>query len=148
MKEYPFLDLKAVNAPVMADLEQAALRVIRSGRYIGGSEVDDFENRLAAMTGTRCAVGVSNGLDALRLIFKAYIEMGRLSKGDKVLVPANTYIASVLAVTDAGLEPVFVDASAETMNMDTSLIEQAISSGVRSILTVHLYGRPCFDCAM
>lgn len=145
---YPFLDLRTVNEPLMAELKAAAERVIESGRYVGGEECAALEEELKAATGTAHAVGVSNGLDALRLIFKAYIEMGRLAPGDEVLVPANTYIASVLAVTDAGLTPVFVDASAHTLNMDTSLIESCITPRTKAILTVHLYGRPCYDTAM
>ena len=145
---YPFLDLRTVNEPLMAELKAAANRVIESGRYVGGSECAAFEDELKGVAGTRFAVGVSNGLDALRLIFKSYIETGRLAPGDEVLVPANTYIASVLAVTDAGLTPVFVDASCRTLNMDTSLIDRAVTPRTRAILTVHLYGRPCYDRAL
>ena len=148
MMRYPFLDLRTVNEPLMAELTAAATRVIESGRYVGGPECEALEAELCRVAGTAHAVGVSNGLDALRLIFKAYIELGRLAPGDEVLVPANTYIASVLAVTDAGLTPVFVDASARTLNMDTDLIERSITPRTRAILTVHLYGRPCYDEAM
>lgn len=143
--KYPFLDLKTVNEPYMAALKHAACRVIESGRYIGGEEVEALEGDLAAAVGTDFAVGVSNGLDALRLIFRSYIELGRLRKGDAVIVPANTYIASVLAITDAGLEPRFVDADIDTLNMDTSLLEAACDESVKAVLTVHLYGRPCYD---
>lgn len=146
---YKFLDLADTNAPFLDELHRAAGRVIDSGRYVGGPEVEKFENSLARATGDGViAVGTSNGLDALRLIFRAYIEMGKLAPGDEVLVPADTYIASVLAVTDNGLRPVFVDASATTLNMDTSLIAQAVTPRTRAILTVHLYGRICFDTAM
>lgn len=145
---YPFLDLRTVNEPIMAELKAAAARVVESGRYVGGAECAALEDELKAVAKTSYAVGVSNGLDALRLIFKAYIELGRLAPGDEVLVPANTYIASVLAVTDAGLTPVFVDASAETLNMDTALIEKNITERTRAILTVHLYGRPCYDSTL
>ncbi len=143
--KYPFLDLGTVNAPYADELKEAAIRVIDSGRYIGGQEVEAFERELAAHTGSVYAVGVSNGLDALRLIFRAYIELGRLAPGDEVIVPANTYIASVLAVTDCGLTPVFVEPDPSTLNLDTSLIEQSISPRTKAILTVHLYGRPCYD---
>lgn len=132
----------------MAELTEAAARVIASGRYIGGAEVERFENMLAEMTGVPYVLGVSNGLDALRLIFKAYIELGRMAPGDEVLVPANTYIASVLAITDAGLVPVFVDASEHTLNMNTELLEGSVTRRTRAILTVHLYGRPCYDRAL
>lgn len=141
--KYPFLDLKTVNAPMMAQLKEAACGVIDSGRYIGGPEVEAFEAELARKTGADHAVGVSNGLDALRLIFKAYIALGRLKPGDGVIVPANTYIASVLAVTDAGLEPVFADASLTTLNLDEQALESAYTPEVKAVLTVHLYGRPC-----
>lgn len=145
---YPFLDLRTINLGYSEEIRSAFSRFLDSGRYIGGQEVESFEKELAMLAGTRYAVGVSNGLDALRLIFRGYIELGRLNPGDAVLVPANTYIASVLAVSDAGLKPVFVDADIETMNMDTSLIEEAMTSDVKAILTVHLYGRPCFDSRM
>ena len=145
---YPFLDLGVTNAPHAAALREAAARVIGSGRFIGGAENEAFEAELAAATGTGYAVGVSNGLDALRLIFRAYIELGRLRPGDEVIVPANTYIASVLAVTDCGLVPVFVEPDEATMNLDTALIEQALTPRTRAILTVHLYGRACYDDVM
>lgn len=148
-KKYKFLDLADTNRPFEAALGEAAHRVISGGRYIGGPEVENFEHMLAAATGDGIiAVGTSNGLDALRLIFRAYIEMGEMKPGDEVIVPADTYIASVLAVTDNGLIPVFVDADVHTLNMDTSLIESAITPRTRAILTVHLYGRICFDKAM
>lgn len=142
---YPFLDLGIINSRQAAMLKEAAARVIDSGRYVGGSENEQFERALAEYTGTEYAVGVSNGLDALRLIFKAYIQLGKLKAGDKVIVPSNTYIASVLAVTDCGLVPVFVEPAPRTLNMDTSKIEAAVTPDTRAILTVHLYGRACFD---
>lgn len=142
---YPFLDLGRVNAPYSDELRRAALRVVDSGRYVGGPEVTLFENELARVTGVPYAVGVSNGLDALRLIFRAYMELGRLRRGDGVIVPANTYIASVLAETDCGLEPVFVEPDERTLNLDTLLVEQALNDNVKAVLTVHLYGRPCYD---
>ncbi len=145
---YPFLDLGTINAPFADALKEAAARVIDSGRFVGGDEVASFEKELAAATGTKYAVGVSNGLDALRLIFKAYLELGRLAVGDEVIVPANTYIASVLAVTDAGLTPVFVEPSVDTLNIDSALIENAVTPRTKAILTVHLYGRAAFDATM
>ena len=134
-----------VNAPVRDALTEAAARVIASGRYIGGEENEAFERELAEYTGTAHAVGVANGLDALRLIFRAYIELGRLKPGDGVIIPANTYIATVLAVTDCGLRPVLVEPDDATMNLDTALIEQASTTDVRAVLPVHLYGRACHD---
>lgn len=145
---YPFLDLGTVNAPFMQTLKDAAARVLESGRYIGGAEIAEFEKELAAFTGTEYCVGVSNGLDALRLIFRAYIEISRLAPGDAVIVPSNTYIASVLAITDNGLVPVFVEPDPAMLNMDTARIESAVTPQVKAILTVHLYGRVCYDAEM
>lgn len=145
MMKYPFLNLADVNEHYSDALKEAAARVIDSGRYVGGEENEDFEEELAKHTGTEYCVGVSNGLDALRLIFRAYIELGRLHTGDEVIVPANTYIASVLAVTDNGLTPVFVEPDPVTLNLDTARIEEHISPRTKAILTVHLYGRACYD---
>ena len=145
---YPFLNLADANRPYMEDMAEAAARVIRSGRYVGGAENEAFEKCLAEMTGTRFAIGVSNGLDALRLILRAYVELGEMNPGDEVIVPANTYIASVLAITDAGLTPVLVDADITTMNIDMSRIEQAVTTRTRAIMTVHLYGRVAWDRRM
>ena len=145
---FPFLDLATVNAPYIDGIREAVERVIVSGRYIGGAEVSRFESALALSTGTDYAVGVSNGLDALRLIFRAYIEMGRLHPGDMVVVPDNTYIASALAVSDAGLVPLLADVSAQTLNLDTSALDAIYNPKVKAVLTVHLYGRPCFDKAL
>lgn len=145
MKQYPFLDLKTLNEPYTQELKEAACRVIESGRYLGGENVKAFEDELAEFCGAKYAVAVSNGLDALRLIFRAYKEMGTLSDGDEIIVPSNTYVASVLAVTDTGLTPVFVEPSPRTMNLDCSLIERHITTRTRGIMPVHLYGTPCWD---
>ncbi len=142
---YPFLDLADVNAPYVDELKEAAARVVASGRYVGGIECEAFERELASMTGTEYAIGVSNGLDALRLILRAYVEMGEMRLGDEVIVPANTYVASVLAISDAGLKPVLVDADIATLNMDTSLLRDAITPLTRAIMTVHLYGRVAWN---
>lgn len=144
-KHYPFLDLGLVNAPYAAELKAACARVIDSGRYIGGPEVEAFEEELASMVGTRYAVGVASGLDALRLTLMAWVEMGMLDPGDEVMVPANTYFASVLAISLAGLTPLPVDVSPLTHNIDTSLLETAITKRTRAIMPVHLYGRPAWD---
>lgn len=144
-KNFSFADLKALNEPYMDEVCAAVERVVRSGRYIGGSEVDEFEAMLAARTGTACAVGVSNGLDALRMIFRALVRLGRLHMADEVLVPANTYIASVLAITDAGLKPVFVDIDPDTSNMSDDALTAAMTERTRAVLTVHLYGRVCWS---
>lgn len=144
-KNFEFLDLGKVNEPYVAGIEEAVLRVVRSGRFVGGPEVTALEGRLCALTGAPHAIGVSNGLDALRLILRAYIELGDMKPGDEVIVPANTYIASVLAISDAGLKPVLVDAAESTSNLDTALIESAITDRTRAIMTVHLYGRVSWD---
>ena len=141
----PFLDLHRLNAPYMGQIQSAAARVVSSGRYIGGPEVEDFERSLAEYQNIPHVVGVSNGLDALRLILEGYKALGRLSPGDEVIVPANTYIASILAITHADLIPVAVEPSADTLNLDTALIEQAITPRTRAIMTVHLYGHTCWD---
>lgn len=146
--KYPFHDLGAVNAPHLHRVQEAAARVVASGYYVGGPEVARFEHDLAALTGTRHAVGVSNGLDALRLILRAYIERGDMRPGDEVIVPANTYIATILAITDNGLKPVPVEPDCRTLNLDTSLIERAVTDRTRAIMTVHLYGRICYDAEM
>lgn len=137
---YPFLDLGKVNEPYFDELAEAAGRVIRSGRYIGGEEVEAFESQLAEMLGAPFVVGVSNGLDALRLIIRAYISLGVFAEGDEIIYPANTFIATVLAISDAGLIPVPVDIDEGTLNIDISLTEQAVSGRTRAIMPVHLYG--------
>ncbi|MCM1096414.1 MAG: DegT/DnrJ/EryC1/StrS family aminotransferase, partial [Terasakiella sp.] len=142
---YPFLSLKASNAPVEDVLAEAAARVIRSGRYVGGPECEAFERALGDMADGSIAVGTANGLDALRLIFRAFIELGEMAPGDEVLVPAGTYIATWLAITDCGLRPVPVDTDPATLNMDTALLERLVTPRTRAILTVHLYGRVCYD---
>ncbi len=136
-----FLDLKGVNAAYAAEMEEAVLRVARSGWYLRGEETRRFEDAYARYIGCRHAIGCANGLDALRLIFRAYIEMGLLHEGDEVIVPANTYIASVLAITENRLYPVFVEPNIETLQIDDALIERAITSRTRAVLVVHLYGR-------
>lgn len=146
MNLIPFLDLEQLNRPYMEQITQAITRVVRSGHYIGGSEVAAFEDELASYQGRSHVVGVSNGLDALTLILQAYIEMGVMKPGQEVIVPSNTYIATLLAVSHASLVPVPVDASIDTLNIDTSLIEQAIKPGkTAAILVVHLYGRTAWD---
>ncbi len=143
--KYPFSRLADVNAPYRDEIANALLRVLDSGYYIGGPELSTFEQTLAAAMHAPHAVGCTNGLDALRLIFRAYIELGKLHKGDEVIVPANTYVASVLAVTDNGLTPVFVEPDNITLNLDSQRIEAAITPRTRAILPVHLYGRACWD---
>lgn len=145
MTSFAFLDLRQSNEPYLDELKAAAMRVIDSGRYVGGEEVVRFESHLARLTHVPHCVGVSNGLDALRLILRAYMELGFMVPGDEVIVAANTYIASILAITDAGLRPVLVEPDPVTMNLDTSRLNQALSSRTRAIMPVHLYGRVCWD---
>ncbi len=143
--KYPHLSLQQANAPYMEEMKAVAAEVIEGGWYIRGKYVSRLEQQLCDYQGSRYAVATGNGLDALRLILRAYIEMGTMTPGDEVIVPADTYVASVLAVTDNGLVPVFVEPSILTYNLDTSLIEQAITSRTRAIMSVHLYGRVCWD---
>lgn len=137
----PHLDLKLVNEPYLEELQAAAARVIASGRYIGGGEVERLENAVALRCGVPHAVGVANGLDALRLILMAYKVMGMLADGDEVIVPANTYIASFLAVSQAGLVPVAVDPDPVTMNLTASGVRDALTERTKGVMPVHLYGR-------
>lgn len=143
--KHPFLDLGKVNARYRGIIDTAIKRVLDSGCYVGGAEVERFETSLAEYVGVKHAVAVSNGLDALRLILRAYIEMGRLTAGDEVIVPANTYIATILAISDNGLKPVLVEPNDDTLNLDSSLIAKAITERTRAIMPVHLYGRTCWD---
>lgn len=147
-RKYTFLSLEKVNRRFMPQITEAIQRVAESGRYIGGPEVELFERELARSTGVAHAVGVANGLDALRLIFRSLVLLGRLAPGDEVLVPANTYIASFLAVSDAGLCPVPVDIDADTSNMSAAAAAAAITPRTRAMLPVHLYGRVCWDDAL
>jgi len=143
-----FLDLQKINSHYEQELKEAAIRVIDSGWYLMGKELKSFESNYAEFCGSRYALGVANGLDALRLIFKAYIELGFMQKGDEVIVPSNTYIASVLAISDNGLIPVFVEPNINTYNLDSSKIEPAITTSTKAILTVHLYGQNSCDDQM
>ncbi len=143
-----FLDLQHINAQYENDLKEAANRVIDSGWYLMGKELETFEHNYADLCGVKYCLGVANGLDALRLIFKAYLEMGIMKKGDEVVVPANTYIASVLAISDNGLIPVFVEPNMNTYNLDSSKIEEVINPKTKAILTVHLYGQISIDQEM
>jgi dTDP-4-amino-4,6-dideoxygalactose transaminase len=140
-----FLDLQKINGQYTAELKQVATEVIDSGWYLLGDRVKQFESNLAKYIGVNHAIGVANGLDALRLILKAYIEMGLMQEGDEIIVPANTYIATILAITDNRLNPVLVEPDIHTYNINISLIEQHITSHTRAILVVHLYGQVCWS---
>lgn len=136
-----FLDLQKVTAQYAQEIHEAVDRVVDSGWYLQGSENEHFEKEYAAFIGTRYAIGCGNGLDALLWIFRAYIEMGVMQPGDEVIVPANTYIASILALTDNGLTPVLVEPSPLTCQIDEEAIEAAITPRTKGLLIVHLYGR-------
>lgn len=140
-----FLDLQKINLRYQEEIENKLLEVFRSGWYLLGGELKNFETNLANYIGAKYAVGVANGLDALRLIFRGYIEMGIMKAGDEVLVPANTYIASVLALSDNGLVPVFVEPDPGTYNIDILKIEEKITPKTKAILIVHLQGRIVFS---
>lgn len=142
---YKFLDLAQANEPYMEQLQEAACRVIKSGRYLNGPETNLLEQEIAGLCEAKYCIAVSNGLDALRLIIRAYIELGALSREDQVIVPANTYVASVLAISDNGLAPNLCDARSDTMNMDSSIIEKLMTPAVKAVMPVHLYGTPCWD---
>ncbi len=140
-----FLPLKQINDAHQPNLDKAIDRVLASGWYLLGNEVKAFEQEYAEYIGTKHCIGVANGLDALRLILRAYIELGKLSEGDEVIVPANTYIASILAITDNRLKPVLVEPDINTYNLDISLIEQHITPRTKAIMVVHLYGQVCWS---
>ncbi len=139
----PFLDLKGINNQYRTELIEACTKVIDSGWYIQGSEHKEFEKEFASYCGTKYAVGVANGLDALILILRAYKEMGVLKDEDEVIVPANTYIASILAISENNLVPVLVEPDINTYLIDSNKIEEKITSKTKAIMPVHLYGQTC-----
>ena len=139
----PFLDLKGLNAQYRDELIEACTRVIDSGWYIQGNECKEFEAEFAEYCGTKYAIGVANGLDALILILRAYKELGFMKDGDEVIVPSNTYIASILAISQNNLVPVLVEPDINTYLLDPSRIEEKITSKTKAILPVHLYGQTC-----
>lgn len=136
-----FLDLKKINEPYETAFQEKLKSVLDSGWYILGNEVTAFENNFANYCGAMYCIGVGNGLDALVLIFKGYIQLGKLQKGDEVIVQANTYIASILAILQADLIPVLVEPKLETYNIDPNLIQEKITPKTKAILAVHLYGQ-------
>ncbi|MDC0345980.1 aminotransferase class I/II-fold pyridoxal phosphate-dependent enzyme [Planktomarina sp.] len=137
----PFLDLKKINDQHLNEINSSISNVLKSGWYIRGDRVKLFENEFSKYCGAKYCVGVANGLDALTLALRAWKDMGKLSDGDEVLVPSNTYIASVLAITENNLVPVFVEPDPSTFNLCASAINEAITSKTKVILVVHLYGR-------
>jgi len=136
-----FLDLQKINLRYQNEFQQKMNAVLEKGWFVLGDEVKTFETNFANYCGSKYCVGVGNGFEALVLIFKAYIELGQLKKGDEVMVPANTYIASILAILQADLIPVLVEPKLETYNIDPDLIQNKISPKSRAILVVHLYGQ-------
>jgi dTDP-4-amino-4,6-dideoxygalactose transaminase len=146
----PFLDLKKINAQYAEELKTAAGWVIDSGWYLLGQEVLNFEQKLAEFIGVAPSqtIAVANGLDALRLILKGYIELGVMQEGDEVIVPANTYIATILAITDNRLTPVLVEPDMDTYNINLTKIEEKITPKTKAILLVHLYGRAVWSEAL
>lgn len=137
----PYLPLQRITAMHAAEIHEAVSCVIDGGWYLKGEVTQQFENDYARYIGTRHCIGVANGLDALTLILRAYMEMGQLCDGDEVIVPANTFIASILAITENRLKPVLVEPCLDTFLIDDSLIEQAITPRTKAIMIVHLYGR-------
>lgn len=140
-----FLDLQKINLQYQEEIEAKLLETFRSGWYVLGNEGKNFEAHLSSYTGSPNAIGVANGLDALQLIFKAYLELGQMKVGDEVIVPANTYIASVLAITDNRLKPVFAEPDSANYNLDLSKIEALITPKTKAIMVVHLYGQVCWS---
>ena len=136
-----FLDLKKINESFEPEISRAIKNVLNSGWYLLGSETKKFENEYSEYIGSDHCIGVANGLDALRLIFRAYIELGEMKEGDEIIVPANTYIASILAITDNRLSPVLVEPALSTFNIDPYLIESRITERTKGIMIVHLYGK-------
>ena len=137
----PFLSLKDVTNMHGEEIREAARRVIDSGWYLQGKENEQFERHYADYIGTKHCIGCANGLDALIWIFRAYIELGVMQPGDEVIVPANTYIATILGITENGLKPVLVEPNPRTLEIDDALIEAAITPRTKAICIVHLYGR-------
>jgi dTDP-4-amino-4,6-dideoxygalactose transaminase len=136
-----FLELKKITDKYSEEIHEAVSRVVDSGWYLQGKEIEVFESNYANYIGTDYCIGVANGLDALIWIFRAYIETGVMQLGDEVIVPANTFIASILAISANGLKPVLVEPSLETYQIDDSKIEDAITERTKAILIVHLYGQ-------
>ncbi len=137
----PFLSLKDITAKYADEIHEAMLRVVDSGWYLQGKENEQFEKHYAEYIGTQHAIGCANGLDTLIWIFRAYIEMGVMSPGDEVIVPANTYIATILAITENGLKPILVEPNIHTLQIDENEVEEAITPRTKAICIVHLYGQ-------
>lgn len=140
----PFLSLKDVTALHGEEINAAVTRVVNSGWYLQGKENDKFEQDYSKFIGTKHTIGCANGLDALIWIFRAYVELGVMKPGDEVIVPANTYIATILAITENGLKPILVEPKLNTLEIDDTLIEERITEKTKAICIVHLYGRNAY----
>lgn len=136
-----YLDLKAINDQYQPEINEAIAQVLDSGWYLNGNALKQFEEAYAAFIGSEYCIGCGCGLDALKLILMGEIELGRLQKGNEILVPANTYYATILAITSAGLTPVLIDSRMDTLQIDERLIEQHITQKTKALMTVHLYGK-------
>lgn len=140
-----FLDLKKITDSFAPEISEATQRVIASGWFLQGEETKAFEKVYAEYIGTKYAIGCGNGLDALTLILRAYIDLGIMKPGDEVIVPANTYIATILAITENGLRPVLVEPNLDTCQIDAANIEAAVTSLTKAVMIVHLYGRCAYS---
>lgn len=143
--QVPYLSLKDITGQYTKEIHEAVVRVTDSGWYLKGRENESFEASYAKYIGTKYCVGVGNGLDALTLILRAYLELGVMKPGDEVIVPANTYIASILAITENGLKPILIEPNIHTYQIDETLIEERISDRTKAIMIVHLYGKCSFS---
>jgi dTDP-4-amino-4,6-dideoxygalactose transaminase len=140
-----FLDIQKITESFQPEINSAIRRVVNRGWFLLGEELASFEKEYAEYIGSKHCIGVANGLDALRLILKSYIEIGFMHEGDEIIVPANTYIASILAITENRLKPILVEPDINTYNLDVSLIEQHITQRTKAIMVVHLYGQACWS---
>ena len=141
VKKIPYLNLKAINEPYEKDIKDAINKVVNSGWYLQGEAVKRFEKSYAQFIGTEYCISCANGTDALKLMLMGELAIGKLQKGDEVIVPANTYFATVLAISSVGLTPVLVDANIDTLQIDDQLIEARITPKTKAIMIVHLYGK-------
>ena len=140
----PFLDLKLMNQPIFDELIETSVNLIKTGRYVLGEKVKIFEENFSNYCGVKYTIGTSNGLDALTLIFRAYKEMGLMKDGDEVLVPSNTYIASILSITENNLKPILIEPEIDFYNIDENKIQNKINSRTKAIMVVHLYGQVAY----
>jgi dTDP-4-amino-4,6-dideoxygalactose transaminase len=140
-----FLDIRKITESYEQDLSKAIARVVKRGWFLLGEESTAFEKEYSSFIGSKHCIGVANGLDALRLILRGYIEQKVMNEGDEIIVPANTYIATMLAITENHLKPILIEPDINTYNLDISLIERAITPRTRAIMVVHLYGQACWS---